>query len=112
MSKTVQDYLDKLGPVTVRSVWAKMPEMFVDGWGKEHQEPAALGMIIGWAADGIGFGELTFTFTEEGSICDSETMPTEFVEAVLIKLARSTDLKHKLDADRADIDAMMKNDET
>jgi hypothetical protein len=66
---------------------------YVTGWGKhwtENEDPDAPtppgGFIVGWAAKGVGFGELTVGF-EGGKIkVDDECMGREFCDAVLKKL--------------------------
>lgn len=93
-TKTVDEHLGTLTSVRVDGVWAGLPDVLVDSYGNVRDQPAYLGMTISWAANGIGFGELTFRFSGERVSCDSETMSSEFVEAVLIKLARETELTH------------------
>lgn len=90
MTKSVDEYVFALSNVQVRAVWSRSCEELVNGLGETWHKPAEMGIVISWSAQDIGFGELTFRFTEDGMKCDGESMGQEFVEAVLVKLARQT----------------------
>ena len=57
---------------------------FVRGWQNVDD-----GVIIGWEAENIGFGEMTICGTGKQITCESECMGQEFCEAVLRALASS-----------------------
>lgn len=72
----VAKYLTKLTNVEVAGVWEITP------YGK--------GMRVNWEANGVGFGQLTFRQTpDDGLTVETEYMSDEFIEAVMIQLARN-----------------------
>jgi len=53
------------------------------------------GFIIRWGIENFGFGTTTFAIEKDGSLkCDSETCSREFVDRVLIELAKRANLVH------------------
>lgn len=67
---------------------------YVEGWQRETLSGSRTsGIVIGWRAITIGFGELTVSYDGKVLECDSELMSQEFCEAVLEALAKSWKMK-------------------
>lgn len=86
---TVEEYVELLTHVSLRGSGACVAETMVNGLGEKHERPAKTWFVLAWAATGIGFGEATFVASSDGLVCDDETMGAMFIEALLVKLARS-----------------------
>ena len=99
MKKTVEDYLEAITHISLRAVGASRSETLINGDEEMHEKPEKLWFILSWAAQGIGFGEASFYTTQDGHarglVCDDESMGATFIEALLVKLARSTKMTGK-----------------
>ena len=88
MTRTVAEYVELITYVGIRSVWSASAEMLTRSLRATEEVPMTIGFVISWVANGVGFGELTFR--NDGTLTvDSEYMTPEFVEAVMIKFART-----------------------
>ena len=54
-----------------------------------------VGFILKWAADNIGFGELTFIKDSNGTICETECMSKKFIKAALEHFLNTIELVDK-----------------
>jgi hypothetical protein len=76
------------------------------GWTKPDGDDEVNGLprggfVIGWAAKGCGFGELTFrAHRGEPFVCDSEYMGRQSVAAILEALARDCVLECEMKGGR------------
>lgn len=71
----------------------KIDAILSEIWGPWEQDgkKGQGGFVISWSAEGIGWGELTFSKKEDGTVvCDNEIMGAEFCKAVLSAFLDST----------------------
>ena len=62
------------------------------------------GFVVRWSKKRIGFGELTFKVDKYGKFhCDNEYMSREFVQDVLVELAKTVILKDGPDTNPSEL---------
>ena len=83
MPNTVEEYVEDLAEVRLTNGW------------RYSQFGQHIGFILTWSSAKLGFGEASYYVKDDIGYCDDECMWPQFIEAVLIKYARSLTLTHK-----------------
>lgn len=76
------------GDITADFLRSATVEEFLDLIESVEMATFKGGFILQWAAKDIGFGEMTIYKKDHKVLMNTEYMPQNFVEAVLIKFAR------------------------
>lgn len=63
-----------------------------EAWKKDDRGNDG-GFVLNWAADGIGFGQLSFIKEGEKTVCHTECMSDEFVKAALNHFLNTIEMK-------------------
>lgn len=71
--------------IAVRSVGYHAATTYIDGNGKEYKEPGGCYISINWSVPNFGFGEMSISANEDGTI-EINTLGKDFAKAILCDL--------------------------
>lgn len=95
MKKTVAEFVELITHVSLRGMGFSAAETLVDGHGEKENVPDKQWLVLAWSAQDIGYGEASFSFSKDGIVCDDERMGATFIEALLVKVARTAKMTEK-----------------